>query len=131
MARQKIVAGNWKMNGSSESISQLVVGLNAAMDDFSAEVVVAPSFPYLAQVDNLLEKSPIKMAAQNVSEQASGAFTGEVSVSMLQDFAVDYVLVGHSERRSIYGETNQLVAEKVKALCDANLVPVLCTGESL
>lgn len=131
MARQKIVAGNWKMNGSSESISQLVVGLNAAMDDFSAEVVVAPSFPYLAQVDNLLEKSPIKMAAQNVSEQASGAFTGEVSVSMLQDFAVDYVLVGHSERRSIYGETNQLVAEKVKALLDAHLVPVLCIGESL
>lgn len=131
MARQKIVAGNWKMNGSSESINQLVVGLNAAVDNTPVEVVVAPSFPYLAQVDNLLEKSPIKMAAQNVSEQVSGAFTGEVSVSMLQDFAVEYVLVGHSERRSIYGETDKLIAEKVKTLLASELTPVLCIGESL
>ena len=101
MARQKIVAGNWKMNGSSESIDQLVVGLNAAMDNVPVEVVVAPSFPYLAQVDNLLEKSPIKMPPQNESEQGFGAFTGKVSTPMLQDLAVDYVLVGHSERRSI------------------------------
>lgn len=131
MARQKIVAGNWKMNGSSESINQLVVGLNAAIDDAPVEVVVAPSFPYLAQVDNLLEKSLIKMAAQNVSEQSSGAFTGEVSISMLQDFAVDYVLVGHSERRSIYGEIDQVIAEKTKALLASELTPVLCIGESL
>lgn len=131
MARQKVVAGNWKMNGSSESINQLVVGLSAAMENVPVEVVVAPSFPYLAQVDNLLEKSAIKMAAQNVSEQNSGAFTGEVSISMLQDFAVDYVLVGHSERRSIYGETDQLVAQKVALLLEAGLVPVLCIGESL
>jgi triosephosphate isomerase len=131
MARQKVVAGNWKMNGSSESINQLVVGLSAAMENIPVEVVVAPSFPYLAQVDNLLEKSAIKMAAQNVSEQESGAFTGEVSISMLQDFAVDYVLVGHSERRSIYGETDQLVAQKVEKLLAAGIVPVLCIGESL
>ena len=131
MARQKVVAGNWKMNGSSESINQLVVGLSAAMENIPVEVVVAPSFPYLAQVDNLLEKSAIKMAAQNVSEQESGAFTGEVSISMLQDFAVDYVLIGHSERRSIYGETDQLVAQKVEKLLAAGIVPVLCIGESL
>jgi len=131
MARQKIVAGNWKMNGSSESINQLVVGLNAAIENTPVEVVVAPSFPYLAQVDNLLEKSSIKMASQNVSEQGSGAFTGEVSISMLQDFAVDYVLIGHSERRSIYGETDQVIAEKAKALLATELTPVLCIGESL
>lgn len=131
MARQKIVAGNWKMNGSSESINQLVVGLNATIENTPVEVVVAPSFPYLAQVDNLLEKSSIKMASQNVSEQGSGAFTGEVSISMLQDFAVDYVLVGHSERRSIYGETDQVIAEKAKALLATELTPVLCIGESL
>ncbi|KJZ14763.1 triosephosphate isomerase [Marinomonas sp. S3726] len=131
MARQKIVAGNWKMNGSSESINQLVVGLNAAIENAPVEVVVAPSFPYLAQVDNLLEKSSIKMASQNVSEQGSGAFTGEVSISMLQDFAVDYVLIGHSERRSIYGETDQVIAEKAKALLATELTPVLCIGESL
>ena len=131
MARQKIVAGNWKMNGSSESINQLVVGLNAAIENTPVEVVVAPSFPYLAQVDNLLEKSSIKMASQNVSEQGSGAFTGEVSISMLQDFAVDYALIGHSERRSIYGETDQVIAEKAKALLATELTPVLCIGESL
>jgi triosephosphate isomerase len=131
MARQKIVAGNRKMTGSSESINQLVVGLNAAIENAPVEVVVAPSFPYLAQVDNLLEKSPIKMASQNVSEQGSGAFTGEVSISMLQDFAVDYVLIGHSERRSIYGETDQVIAEKAKALLATDLVPGLCIGESL
>jgi len=131
MARQKIVAGNWKMNGSSESINQLVVGLTAAIENTPVEVVVAPSFPYLAQVDNLLEKSSIKMASQNVSEQGSGAFTGEVSISMLQDFAVDYVLIGHSERRSIYGETDQVIAEKAKALLATELTPVLCIGESL
>jgi len=131
MARQKIVAGNWKMNGSSESINQLVVGLNAAIENTPVEVVVAPSFPYLAQVDNLLEKSSIKMASQNVSEQGSGAFTGEVSISMLQDFAVDYVLIGHSERRSIYGETDQVIAEKAKTLLATELTPVLCIGESL
>ncbi|KZM40882.1 triosephosphate isomerase [Marinomonas sp. SBI22] len=131
MARQKIVAGNWKMNGSSESINQLVVCLNAAIENTPVEVVVAPSFPYLAQVDNLLEKSSIKMASQNVSEQGSGAFTGEVSISMLQDFAVDYVLIGHSERRSIYGETDQVIAEKAKALLATELTPVLCIGESL
>ena len=130
MIRQKIVAGNWKMNGSKESILSLINGL-LEMTDSSSEVVVAPSFPYLAQVDDLLSASKIVLAAQNVSQEEKGAFTGEVSTSMLSDFGVKYVLVGHSERRSLYGETNELVASKVKTVLDSGLTPMLCIGETL
>ena len=130
MIRQKIVAGNWKMNGSKESISLLISGL-LEMEDSNSEVVVAPSFPYLSQVESLISGSVIVLAAQNVSQEVKGAFTGEVSASMLGDFGVKYVLLGHSERRSLYGEIDALVASKVKAVLDFGLVPMLCVGETL
>ena len=130
MIRQKIVAGNWKMNGSKESVSLLVNGL-LKMEGSSAQVVVAPAFPYLSQVSEMLSGSHIVLAAQNASEQPKGAFTGEVSTSMLNDFGVKYVLAGHSERRSLYGESDAMVALKVKAILAEGLIPMLCIGETL
>lgn len=130
MIRQKIVAGNWKMNGSKESILSLIGGL-LEMDGSSSEVVVAPSFPYLSQVNDLISGGSVMLAAQNVSHELKGAYTGEVSASMLGDFGVKYVLLGHSERRSLYGETDDIVASKVKAVLDFGLVPMLCIGETL
>lgn len=130
MIRQKIVAGNWKMNGSKESVSLLVNGL-LRMEGSSSQVVVAPAFPYLSQVSELLSGSHIVLAAQNASEQPKGAFTGEVSTSMLNDFGVKYVLAGHSERRSLYGESDAMVALKVKAILAEGLIPMLCIGEAL
>jgi len=131
MARQKIIAGNWKMNGSLESIEQLVAGLKSSVDVNSAEVVVSPSFPYLSKVNELLSGTSIQLAAQNVSHQNEGAFTGEVSTSMLLDFEVKYVLAGHSERRALYSETNEIVAKKVNSILASGLTPILCIGETL
>jgi triosephosphate isomerase (TIM) len=130
MIRQKIVAGNWKMNGSKESISLLINGL-LKMDDSNSEVVVAPSFPYLSQVYDLVDGSGLILAAQNVSHELKGAYTGEVSASMLGDFGVKYVLLGHSERRSLYGETDAVIASKVKTVLGFSLTPMLCIGETL
>lgn len=128
MNRQKIVAGNWKMNGSLESAVELVQGIQACE---TVDVVVAPSFVYLPAVTDAVQGTGIKVAAQNASEQSKGAYTGEVSLSMLQDFSVSHVILGHSERRSLYGETDAQVAQKVAATLAAGLTPILCVGETL
>ncbi|MBD5769686.1 triose-phosphate isomerase [Marinomonas colpomeniae] len=130
MIRQKIVAGNWKMNGTKESIMTLVNGL-LEMDGSDAEIVIAPSFPYLSQVNDLVDGSCLVLAAQNISDEVKGAYTGEVSASMLGDFGVKYVLIGHSERRSIYRETDDVIATKVKVALEFGLTPMLCIGETL
>lgn len=134
MARQAIVAGNWKMHGSTVENQQLLQAINDGLDGaIKAQVLVFPPFVYLSQVSGFSasNKSPIGFGAQNVSEQAKGAYTGEVSASMLTDIGCSHVLVGHSERRSLYQETSQLVAEKFVAATEAGLTPVLCVGESL
>ena len=130
--RRILVAGNWKLNGSHAANAELLDGIVAgskAME--SVDLLVCPPYPYVASVSKRLEGTGIAVGAQNVSEQPSGAFTGEVAASMLAECGCTHVLVGHSERRSIYGESSRQVAEKFAAAQSAGLIPVLCVGETL
>jgi len=127
--RKPLVAGNWKMHGSRESIVALLAGLSEGND--SVEVAVFPPYVWLPQTADSLAKRAIAFGAQNVSEQASGAFTGEVSGSMLAELGCGYVIIGHSERRSLYGETSEEIAAKFVAAQAEGLIPVLCVGETL
>ena len=129
--RKTIVAGNWKMNASKESVNKLVMGILSGMSNVSSEVVICAPFPYLSQVEALITHSQVRLGAQNLNTNMSGAFTGEVSADMIKDFGAQHVIVGHSERRSFYGETNTIVAEKVKAALDSGLIPLFCVGETL
>ena len=128
--RQPLVAGNWKMNGSSESNRSLLEKLVAGLET-SAEVLVCPPAVYAQQVRDQLAGTAVKVGLQNASHQPSGAYTGEVSPLMVKDLGIEYVIIGHSERRSLYGETDEDVAAKFCALVDNGLVPVLCVGETL
>lgn len=127
--RKKLVAGNWKMHGSLAENAALLSALKPALAGI--EAVVCVPFPFLAQAQAELSGSSIAWGAQNVSEQAKGAFTGEVSAAMLLEFGCTYVIVGHSERRSLYGESDALVASKYMAAQAVGLIPILCVGESL
>ena len=129
--RKTIVAGNWKMNASKETVSSLIEGILSGMNEVSSEVIVCAPFPYLSQVESLINNSKLMLGAQNLNINPAGAFTGEVSADMIKDFGAQHVIVGHSERRSLYGETNAIVAEKTKAAIGAGLTPLLCVGESL
>ncbi|GAA6206456.1 MULTISPECIES: triose-phosphate isomerase [Thalassotalea] len=134
MKRRSIVAANWKMNGNLSLINDMITGLNAVHLTENVDVVVCPSFPYLASFTAIaqregLQKS-IHLGSQNVNEHQSGAFTGEISIDMLKECSVQYVIVGHSERRDIYKESSKLVADKVACVLDAGLTPILCIGES-
>ena len=130
--RRALVAGNWKMNGSRADINDLMQGLLTGLSEGvnGVDVVVCPPFPYLTQVTEAAYGSELIVGSQNVCEQSSGAYTGEVAASMLRDFSVRYVIVGHSERRQLYGETDQLIASKVGAVSEAGMIPVLCVGET-
>jgi triosephosphate isomerase len=129
--RQPLVLGNWKLNGNKKSIADLITGIRRDIKSISkSEVGVCPPFVYLQNVLQALEGSPIKLGAQNVCENDQGAFTGEVSAPMLADIGCRYVIVGHSERRQIYRESNQQVAAKFAAVGRAGLIPVLCVGET-
>lgn len=129
--RRKLVAGNWKMHGTLADNEALLLGVLAGMADIKSGVAVCVPFPYLAQVQRLLSGSAIAWGAQNLSQHAKGAYTGEVSATMLNDFSCRYVIVGHSERRALFGESNEVVAEKFAAAQAAGLTPILCVGESL
>jgi len=130
--RQTLVAGNWKMNGSSQSIRSLMDGIKQGLSEVkNAEIAVCPPFVYLQQVKELIAGTPIALGAQNVSDQDPGAFTGEIAISMLQDFNCTYIIVGHSERRAIYGESDELVAKKFAKVQAVGLTPILCVGELL
>jgi triosephosphate isomerase len=130
--RQKLVAGNWKMNGSKASIKELLDGIKKGIGDVaSAEVAVCPPFVYLGEVEAQLTGTPVVWGAQNLSIEEKGAFTGEVAASMLDDFSCKYVIVGHSERRTLYGEDDALVAKKYAVARAAGLKPILCIGETL
>jgi triosephosphate isomerase len=130
--RDILVAGNWKMNGDQAANAELLAGILAgAPDSDRVKLLVCPPFPYLAAAAQALAGSKVALGAQTAAEHAAGAFTGEVSVSMLSDLNCEYVLVGHSERRSLYGESSANVAAKFKAALDGGLKPVLCVGETL
>lgn len=129
--RKKLVAGNWKMNGSFSRNSALLEEVLAGVSGLGCEILVCPPFPYLAQVGRLLAGSGVVWGGQNISSYEQGAYTGEVAGEMLIDLGCRYVLVGHSERRSLFGESDSLVAEKFSAAQKASLIPILCVGESL
>jgi len=130
--RDFLVAGNWKMNGSSAANAELVAGIIAGVPEGSGfSLLVCPPFPYLASVVAQADGSALKVGAQNVSEHENGAFTGEVAPGMLGDLGCDYVIVGHSERRALYGETSAQVAAKFQAAQAAGITPILCVGETL
>jgi triosephosphate isomerase len=130
--RKPLVAGNWKLNGSRDSNAALVgelVSRVGALD--GVDIMVCPPFVYLDQVRTLLQGSGVLLGAQNLSLETAGAFTGEVSGSMLLDVGCQQVIVGHSERRALYGETDAVVAGKFQAALAQGIVPVLCVGETL
>ncbi|QKT02584.1 triose-phosphate isomerase [Ectothiorhodospiraceae bacterium 2226] len=131
--RQPLVAGNWKMNGSKASVRTLLDGIKAGLDEVKvAEVAVCPPFVYLGQVETVLQgEQRVRWGAQNLSTEQSGAYTGEISVEMLKDFGCTYVIVGHSERRALYGESDELVARKFAVARAAGVTPILCVGETL
>ncbi len=130
--RRPLVAGNWKMNGSRAAIKALLDGIGQGIGSVTrAEVVVCAPYIYLPDVAAQLAGSPIAWGAQNLSTEASGAFTGEIAASMLLDFQCRYVIVGHSERRALYGESDAVVAKKFAVARAAGLVPILCVGETL
>jgi triosephosphate isomerase len=130
--RKKIVAGNWKMNVSRSEAKQLLNALIKAQDSFpNVEVIVFPSFVHLALTQEILTGSLIQYGAQNLYTGAAGAFTGEVSGPMCKDYGCHYVLIGHSERRAIFHEDLDLVAQKLEAALAFDLAPVLCVGETL
>jgi len=129
--RKLLVAGNWKMHGSQDMVRSLVEGIQAGLQEgVAAEVAVFPPFPYLPLVQSLAKASALAWGGQTLNPNPQGAFTGEVSATMLLDFGCRYVLVGHSERRSLFGESDEDVADRFEAAAQAGLEPVLCVGET-
>ena len=130
--RQPLVAANWKMNGALATIRPLVRDvLQGLTEDIHAEVVICPPYIYLSEVSALLAESSVQLGAQNLSQHGAGAYTGEISAAMLLDYNCRYVIVGHSERRYLYGESDELVAENFVAASNADIIPILCVGEQL
>lgn len=130
--RRKLVAGNWKMHGALAQNAGLLDAVRSGAASFaSVDCAVCVPFPYLAQAQQKLAGSNVKWGAQDVHQLDKGAYTGEVSATMLRDFGCSYVIVGHSERRAYYGESSHLVAEKFLAAQQAGLTPILCVGETL
>lgn len=134
MARRKLVAGNWKMNGTRVSAQSLVDAVDAAQlagETGEVDIAVFPPFVYLTELTTHYAKSRIAFGAQDISEHMQGAFTGEVAAAMVRDVGATHVLVGHSERRQYHAESNECVARKFAQALTAELVPVLCVGETL
>ena len=129
--RRKLVAGNWKMHGSRAENGALIEAILNARTPENVDCVVCPPFVYLADIARLLRDEDVMLGAQDVCAEAQGAYTGEVSAAMLKDVGCDYVIVGHSERRQLFGEDDALVARKFAASQTRGLVPILCVGERL
>src|SRR2546421_7113711 len=133
MMRKKIIAANWKMNMTQAESEEFVRSLLLDIGDIlEVEVVIVPPFTAIATVNEALGKAQnIKIGAQNMHWERSGAFTGEISAAMLRDLFVRYVVIGHSERRAMFGETDEIVNRKARAAQEAGLRPIVCIGETL
>jgi len=130
--RTKLVAGNWKLNGSREANQRLVSGILASADAIaSAEILLCPPFVYLSEIGARIADSTVMLGAQHVAIQEGGAFTGEVSAAMLKDVGCSHVIIGHSERRSLFGDTDEIVSARFRAADHQGLKQILCVGESL
>ena len=129
--RKPIIAGNWKMNKTPEETAELLGALKPLVADATCDVVVCPPYVCLAEAAKALSGSNIRLGAQNVHFEQSGAYTGEVSAQMLLALGVEYVIIGHSERRQYFAETDETVNKKVKASLGAGLKPIVCVGETL
>ncbi len=130
-SKKKLIAGNWKMNGSLALNDALLKAVIAGLGGVTCDVAVAVPAPYLAQAQALAQGSAVSVAAQDVSQHEAGAYTGEVSATMLTNFGVRYVLVGHSERRQYHGETDGAVAQKAQRALAVGVTPIVCVGETL
>ncbi len=128
---RKLVVGNWKMHGGLKGNADLLQGILAAAPFAAADAAVCVPFPYLSSVGVQLADTEVTWGAQDCSAHEQGAYTGEVSVGMLQEMGCRYVIVGHSERRAYHGETDQLVADKAKAALAKGITPIVCVGETL
>ncbi len=128
--RDSLIAGNWKMNGDLASATALIEAILAG-DRGAAEVAVCPPAVFLMKIGGMLDGSDVALGAQNVCDHESGAYTGEISAAMLKECGCRYVIVGHSERRSLYFESDELVAARFDRAVDSGLTPILCVGETL
>lgn len=134
MDRKVIIAGNWKMNKTAAEGKALVEALKGLVADVcpsKADIVVCPPFTTIAAVAEAIKGSNIKLGAQNIHWAASGAFTGEIAADMLKELGVEYVIIGHSERRQYFGETDEVVAKRSLAAITAGITPIICVGETL
>ncbi len=131
MNRRPIIAGNWKMNNTKAETTELLTALKPLVADAAAEVVVCVPYTAIDTAASIIKGSNIKLGAENVHWAEKGAFTGEISAKMLVELGVEYVIIGHSERRQYFGETDQTVNMRVKAALAAGLKPIICVGESL
>ena len=131
--RKTIIAGNWKMNNDLKESEKLIVDLKNLLQNEkpNCDVVVCPPYTSLSEASKLLKGSQIKLGAQNMHFEENGAFTGEVSASMLKSIGCEYVILGHSERRHIFGESNEMINKKIKKALSAGLKPIFCVGELL
>ena len=130
--RRPLVAANWKLNGDRAMVDSLCVAINSCTETHqAADVVICPPFPYLVESKALLKASNIHLGSQNVALEAKGAYTGEVAAEMLVEVGCEYAIVGHSERREYYAESNEVVAKKIERAQSGSLIPIACVGESL
>ncbi len=131
--KKMIIAGNWKMNTLPNEAEELVRNILQGLQDkkFDSEIVVCPPFTNLHTVSALITGSKIKLGAQNCYYEPKGAFTGEISIPMLKYFDVEYIIIGHSERRTYFGETDEIINRKARAILEKNLKPIICIGETL
>jgi triosephosphate isomerase (TIM) len=131
--RKKVIAGNWKMNNDLSESQNLITKLTSGLSGkkFNCDVIICPPFTSLNEANSLIKNTPVKLGAQNMYFKENGAYTGEISAAMLKSVGCEYVILGHSERRTIFKESDEIINEKIKAAFKAGLNPIFCIGETL